>query len=86
MTTNLLPGELAIYINYPGHDNFNFDAQAESFRWVANQRGIEVTTVRDPNQTHQPSYFRQNQHSAYFGWASISCYQHRVRERLDAEM
>ncbi len=64
VTTNLLPGELAIYINYPGHDNFNFDAQAESFRWVANQRGIEVTTVRDPNQTHQPSYFRQNQHSA----------------------
>jgi S-formylglutathione hydrolase FrmB len=63
-STNLQPNELAIYIGYPGRDNFNFDAQAESFQWVANQRGIEVTAVRDPNERHRPSYFRDNQRPA----------------------
>jgi S-formylglutathione hydrolase FrmB len=59
-TTELQPGELAIYVNYPGRDNFNFDAQAESFQWLAAQRGIEVTLVRDPNAAHRLSYFRDN--------------------------
>jgi S-formylglutathione hydrolase FrmB len=63
-STNLQPNELAIYVSYPGRDNFNFDAQAESFQWVANQRGIEVTAVRDPNGTHRTSYFRDNQRPA----------------------
>jgi S-formylglutathione hydrolase FrmB len=63
-STNLQPNELAIYVSYPGRDNFNFDAQAESFLWVANQRGIEVTVVRDPNERHRPSYFRDNQRPA----------------------
>jgi S-formylglutathione hydrolase FrmB len=63
-STNLQPNELAIYVGYPGRDNFNFDAQAESFQWVANQRGIEVTAVRDPNERHRPSYFRDNQRPA----------------------
>jgi S-formylglutathione hydrolase FrmB len=64
MSTNLRPGDLAIYVSYPGRDNFNFDAQAESFQWLANQRGIEVTAVRDPRGTHRPSYFRQNERAA----------------------
>jgi S-formylglutathione hydrolase FrmB len=64
VSTNLQPNELAIYVSYPGRDNFNFDAQAESFQWVANQRGIEVTAVRDPTATHRPSYFRDNQRPA----------------------
>jgi S-formylglutathione hydrolase FrmB len=59
-TTNLQPGELAIYVNYPGHDNFNFDAQDESFQWVAAQRGIAVTLVRDPGATHSLPYIRDN--------------------------
>ena len=63
-STNLQPGELAIYVSYPGRDNFNFDAQAESFQWVADQRGIEVTVVRDPGETHRLSYFRDNQRPA----------------------
>ena len=59
-STNIQPGELAIYVSYPGRDNFNFDAQAESFHWLATQRGVEVTLVRDPNGTHRLSYFRDN--------------------------
>ena len=64
-TTGLQPGELAIYVNYPGRDNFNFDAQAESFQWLAAQRGIEVTLVRDPNAAHRLSYFRDNMRPAF---------------------
>ena len=33
----LPPGELAIYVNYPGKDNYNFDAQDQSFAWIAGQ-------------------------------------------------
>jgi S-formylglutathione hydrolase FrmB len=59
-TTNLQPGQLAIFVNYPGRDNFNFDAQDESFQWVAAQRGIAVTLVRDPGATHSLRYLRDN--------------------------
>ncbi len=51
-TYNVQPGELAIYANYGGRDNFNFDAQVESFAWLASTRGIAVTLDRDPNGTH----------------------------------
>ena len=64
-STALQPGELAIYVNYPGRDNFNFDAQAESFQWLAAQRGIEVTLVRDPEAAHRLSYFRNNMRPAF---------------------
>jgi hypothetical protein len=64
-TTGLQPGELAIYVNYPGRDNFNFDAQAESFHWLAAQRGIEVALVRDPNAAHRLPYFRDNMRPAF---------------------
>ena len=47
-STDLRPGELFIYVNYPGRDNFNADAQAESFCWLAAQNGIQVTAIRDP--------------------------------------
>lgn len=32
INTNLQPAELAIHVNYPGQDNFDFNAQAESFQ------------------------------------------------------
>jgi S-formylglutathione hydrolase FrmB len=65
-TTGLQPGELAIYVNYPGRDNFNFDAQDESFEWVAAQRGIAVTLVCDPGATHSLAYIRDNIRPAFF--------------------
>ncbi len=64
-STRLQPGELAIYVGYPGRDNFNFDAQAESFAWLAASRGVSVTTVRDPNGTHSLRYFRSALPPAY---------------------
>ena len=39
LSTGLQPGELAMYVNYPGRDNYNFDAQDKSFAWLAAQRG-----------------------------------------------
>jgi S-formylglutathione hydrolase FrmB len=68
-STDLQPGQLAIYVSYPGRDNFNFDAQAESFQWLAAQRGIEVAVVRDPRATHRLTYFRSNVRPA-FVWLS----------------
>jgi S-formylglutathione hydrolase FrmB len=59
-STDLQPGQLAIYVNYPGRDNFNFDAQDESFQWVAAQRGIAVTLICDPGATHSLPYLRDN--------------------------
>jgi len=59
-TTDLQPCQLAIYMHYPGRDNFNFDAQAQSFQWLAAQKGVEVTLACDPEGTHRLSYFRDN--------------------------
>ena len=59
-TSDILPGQLAIYANYGGRDNFNFDAQVESFAWLAATRGIAVTLDRDPTGTHSFRYLRAN--------------------------
>jgi S-formylglutathione hydrolase FrmB len=59
-TTDLQPCELAIYMHYPGRDNFNLDAQALSFQWLAAQKGVEVNLACDPEGTHRLSYFRDN--------------------------
>jgi pimeloyl-ACP methyl ester carboxylesterase len=63
----LQPGELAIYLNYPGRDNWNFDAQDESFAWLAGRRGIQVTAERDPGARHSLPYFRSN-HEPLYRW------------------
>ncbi len=46
------PGELDMFIGYVGRDEFNIDAQVESFAYLARSRGLEVTTVVDPNGHH----------------------------------
>jgi len=66
-STGLQPGELAIYLNYGGLDNWNFDAQAESFAWLAAHRGICVDLDRDPCARHSLLYFRRN-HRKAFAW------------------
>jgi S-formylglutathione hydrolase FrmB len=67
LSTNLQPGELPIYLNYPGRDNWNFDAQAESFAWLASQRGVAVTLERVPLAQHGLFYFA-TQHRPAFEW------------------
>jgi S-formylglutathione hydrolase FrmB len=57
-TTDLRPGELPIYVHCPGRDEWNFDAQGESFAWLAAGRGIDVTLVVAPDGRHNLPYFR----------------------------
>ena len=64
-STDLRPGELSIYVGYPGRDSFNFDAQAESFLWLASRRGVTATVCRDPAATHSFRYFRDALPPAY---------------------
>jgi S-formylglutathione hydrolase FrmB len=65
VSTDIQPGELAIYANYPGRDNFNFDAQVQSFQWLAAQKGIHVTVECDLDAGHSRSYFRANIRPAF---------------------
>lgn len=50
--TNLKDGELDLYIAYAGRDEFNIDAQVESFLQVAQARGIKTTVDYDPQGKH----------------------------------
>ena len=69
-TAPISQGRPAIYINYAGHDNFNFDAQAESFIWLARSQGIHVDAEVDPKARHNLLYFRRNHILAYHWLAS----------------
>jgi pimeloyl-ACP methyl ester carboxylesterase len=46
------PGEFEFYIAYGGKDEFNIDAQVESFLYRAKQKGVEVTVDYDPEGRH----------------------------------
>jgi poly(3-hydroxybutyrate) depolymerase len=58
-STGLQPGELAIYVNYAGRDNYNFDAQDKSFAWLAAGRGIAVDLVEVPRGRHDLLYIER---------------------------
>jgi S-formylglutathione hydrolase FrmB len=49
------PGQFNFYVGYARHDEFNLDAQAESFLHRAREKGIEVTVGYDPNGRHNPA-------------------------------
>jgi len=51
-TYSVEPGELAMFIGSAGKDEFNLDAQIDSFMFVARQRGIEATVVLEPDGRH----------------------------------
>jgi S-formylglutathione hydrolase FrmB len=46
------PGQTALYVAYGGKDEFNIDAQVESFLYVAHQRGLQVGVGYEPNGKH----------------------------------
>jgi len=48
----VLPGELAMYVAYGGRDEFNIDAQVESFLYRARQLGLCVRVGYDPAGRH----------------------------------
>lgn len=67
----LARGEMEMYLNYSSHDNFNFDAQVESFAWIARQQGLDVTLVRDNLAWHKVPYFKRNERIAYDWLANV---------------
>jgi S-formylglutathione hydrolase FrmB len=46
------PGQLDLYVAYGGKDQFNVAAQAESFLYVARERGLEIGVGYEPNGKH----------------------------------
>ncbi|MFO0969008.1 MAG: alpha/beta hydrolase-fold protein [Gemmataceae bacterium] len=50
--THLRDGQLAMYIAYGGKDEFNIDAQVESFLYLCKFRGITVHVGFDPDGHH----------------------------------
>jgi hypothetical protein len=64
-TTNVRPGELAIYINYPARDNYNFDAQDQSFAWLAARRGVAVDLAELPREEHNLGYIQRAEPPAF---------------------
>jgi S-formylglutathione hydrolase FrmB len=49
---DIRPGELAMYIGYAGKDQFNIDAQVESFVFHAKERGLCVGIGYEPRGHH----------------------------------
>jgi len=45
--THLRNGELEMFVGYVGRDEFNIDAQVESFLYLAKHRGLDVQVVYD---------------------------------------
>jgi hypothetical protein len=63
--TALRPCELAMYVNYPARDNYNFDAQDQSFAWLASLEGVSVDLEGSPCARHNLAYFNANHPRAY---------------------
>jgi S-formylglutathione hydrolase FrmB len=52
MRYDIQPGELEMCVAYGGKDQFNLDAQVESFLYVARARGLDVHVCYDPKGKH----------------------------------
>ncbi|MCI0684857.1 MAG: esterase family protein [Gemmataceae bacterium] len=50
--TRLRNGDLEMFVAYAGQDEFNIDAQVESFLYLAKHRGLGVHVVYDPQGHH----------------------------------
>jgi hypothetical protein len=46
------PGQFALYIAYAGKDQFNLDAQVESFLYAARARHLDIAVGYEPNGHH----------------------------------
>ena len=64
-STDLRPGELDMYINFGGLDNYNFDAQDRSFAWLAARRGVAVDMSCVPGAYHNLPYIEDAEPPAY---------------------
>jgi pimeloyl-ACP methyl ester carboxylesterase len=67
------PGELELFAGVGDRDEFNFDAQVDSFEYLAKQRGIGITTVKIPC----------GKHNKETGFRMLEPFQEWVRPRLE---
>ena len=51
-TYDVHPGEFAMFIGYAGRDEFNIDAQVESFLYYAKFKGLGVAVAYEPDGHH----------------------------------
>jgi hypothetical protein len=52
LKTNLRNGELSMFVGYGGRDEFNIDAQVDSFLYYAKFRGLGVAVAFEPDGRH----------------------------------
>jgi hypothetical protein len=53
------PGELDMFVAYGGKDEFNIDAQVESFLYRCRQRGLAIAVAYDPHGHHNSRTARE---------------------------
>jgi S-formylglutathione hydrolase FrmB len=80
-TYNIKPGEQKFFIGYSGRDEFNIDAQVQSFLQVAAKRGICPTVNYAPNGRHRVSDTLKYHFDPLCAWLSevVGPYQPGVR-------
>lgn len=52
LKTGLRNGELSMFVGYSGRDEFNIDAQVESFLYYAKHRGLGIAVAYEPDGHH----------------------------------
>lgn len=65
MDSGAAVGRVKMLVTYGEQDEFNFDAQAESFIYFARQEGFEVDVMTDPQGKHDSDFFRAMQRRIY---------------------
>ena len=74
-------GELDMYIGYARHDEFNLDAQAESFIYLVKSRGICPEVLCDENGRHNERT-AERMLPDVFGWLTSRLHHHGLTEPL----
>jgi S-formylglutathione hydrolase FrmB len=58
-TYDVKPGELQMFVAYVGRDEFNLDAQIESFLYIARGRGLTVSSAFMPEGHHTVAWAKK---------------------------
>jgi S-formylglutathione hydrolase FrmB len=67
--TRLRNGELQMFVAYAGNDEFNIDAQVESFLYLCKHRGLGISVAYNPTGRHNAATAMQFA-PAFFEWLS----------------
>jgi len=77
----LKKGELDMFIAYAEQDEFNLDAQAESFLYFLKSRGVPATVYSDPEGTHSAETANKMM-NPILRWLSYRLRSYRVADPL----